>query len=301
MKILKYADIWIFSKFVSLLDTKKLFFPSVEQLSKSDPFEGQIPKNFPKIQGDDIWNKEFRNDVCINSWHMNYGESDAMWKLYLKNENGIAIQSTYKRLTESFNDSQNEIYIGKVKYIDYDKWKIPENSKLNAFIPFILKRESFEHEKELRALTSRSGLINFGVKMVNKMEYEYLLKDFKKKLSGLIINILEKTEIDVEKKANEIKEIATKLLNAKGIKYSNIELLLNILMQPETNQDNIDEGGVYIPVDPNILIEKIIVSPGAKPWFNKMVESILDKYELNKEIYNSILAKNPHEGAEVVA
>ena len=94
---------------------------------------------------------------------------------------------------------------------------------------------------------------------------------------------------------------STKLLNVKGIKSSNIELLLNVLMQPETYQDNVNEGGIYIPVDLNILIEKIIVSPGAKPWFNEMVESILDKYELNKEIYNSILAKNPHEGAELVA
>ena len=54
IKICRYLD---FSKFVSLLEKKKLFFPNVDKLSKSDPFEGKIPRNFPRIPRDDIWIK----------------------------------------------------------------------------------------------------------------------------------------------------------------------------------------------------------------------------------------------------
>jgi len=42
-----------------------------------------------------------------------------------------------------------EIFIGKIKYIDYQIEVIPMG---NLLAPFIYKRKSFEHEEELRAL-----------------------------------------------------------------------------------------------------------------------------------------------------
>jgi hypothetical protein len=73
-----------------------------------------------------------------------------MWKLYLSNNEGIAIQSTYQRLLDSFSSFKDfEIYIGKIRYIDYEKEEIPTR---NALSPYLYKRKSFEHEDELRAL-----------------------------------------------------------------------------------------------------------------------------------------------------
>ncbi len=282
-----------FSKFVSLLYRKELFFPSADNLSKSDQYEGWFPTNYPKIPKFEIWDKEIGKDICINCWHMNYGESDAMWKLYSTHKDGVAIQSTYKKLSESFKNSTNDIYIGEIKYIVHDKWEIEVGSPLNDYIRFIHKEKCFEHEKELRALTSRKGLVDFAMQISDKMHYEMLLEDFIKQLSCLInfIFSLDKTKKEIETKATEIREITTKLFLSKGIHPSDIKSLLNILIQSEIDKDKSDEGGIYIKVDLDILIEKIWISPGAKPWFRELVESVLKEQRLNKGVDKSILAK----------
>ena len=77
---------------------------------------------------------------------MNEYESAAMWKLYLKSNEGIAIQSTYKDLRSCLPDDAE---ISTVRYIDYKKSFLPDT---NLYIPFVYKRKSFEHEQELRAI-----------------------------------------------------------------------------------------------------------------------------------------------------
>jgi hypothetical protein len=162
-KIWRYMD---FTKFVSMLDSKALFFTNVDSLE--DKFEGSfskyifdpsIEKQATEEQHQQIrkareeylkYNRIVKKRAFINCWHLNEFESAAMWKLHLKSEEGIAIQSTYSRLVESFrNFDENNIFIGKVNYIDYEKEQI---SLFNAFSPFICKRKSFEHERELRAV-----------------------------------------------------------------------------------------------------------------------------------------------------
>lgn len=73
-----------------------------------------------------------------------------MWKVYLHGNEGIAIQSTYENLIESLvSYEEYEVFVGRIKYIDYDQELIPMN---NIISPYIHKRKSYEHEKELRAL-----------------------------------------------------------------------------------------------------------------------------------------------------
>jgi hypothetical protein len=169
VKVWRYMD---FTKFVSLLEKKSLFFSNPTM--HGDKFEGSITEaDFQQnvsLRG--IVEKFFSRDaaeknekasaesrkrlkslVCVNCWHINEFESAAMWKLYLKSNEGIAIQSTFKRLTESFNEYRdNYVYIGMIKYIDYTRESIPKNHFIN---PLMHKRISFEHERELRALISR--------------------------------------------------------------------------------------------------------------------------------------------------
>ena len=80
---------------------------------------------------------------------MNNYESVAMWELYLKSGEGVAIQSTVGRMINSFKKSAEEVYIGQVKYVYFEKKEIPWN---NVFYLALHKRKSFEHERELRAL-----------------------------------------------------------------------------------------------------------------------------------------------------
>jgi len=59
----------------------------------------------------------------------------------------------------------------------------------------------------------------------------------------------------------------------------------------ERNADN--EFGLSIPVDLNILIEKIYVSPTSQKWFRELIESVMKKYEINKKIMTSEMLAEP--------
>jgi len=163
IKIWRYMD---FTKFVAFLDSKSLWFTRADKFG--DPFEGSYPKmNISAI--DEIQNisdeerpivfnlikdssevrRNWIHHVAINCWHMSEHESAAMWSLYLKSNEGISIQSTYQRLRDSFSQTGDNVYIGKVTYIDYDHEAIGNPDVLSAFLH---KRSSYEHEKELRAI-----------------------------------------------------------------------------------------------------------------------------------------------------
>jgi hypothetical protein len=155
-RIWRYIDL---AKFISILDKRALYFTRSDRFN--DKFEGsyskfnkenrhivykndeRISKLIPEIA------KDMRKFVFINSWHINSFESAAMWNIYSRINESIAIQSTFKRLKESFNNNSKKIYIGKVNYADYDAEWIPEDNVLN---PFLYKMKSFQHENELRAI-----------------------------------------------------------------------------------------------------------------------------------------------------
>jgi hypothetical protein len=168
IKVWRYID---FTKYVSLLETSKLYFTRADKFL--DPFEGSYPKMNPIIQRQTFEqlakempdesrskflkntsnirssNKEWRRYIGINCWHANEHESAAMWSLYLKSNEGVAIQSTYSKLCKSFKEANESVLIGEVSYIDYDRDYIQEGYLFN---PFMHKRKSFAHEREVRAL-----------------------------------------------------------------------------------------------------------------------------------------------------
>lgn len=155
IKIWRYMD---FTKFVALLETSSLFLSRSDQFE--DPYEGSwsrpnrdrhslFEKGYPTtfdIDGFSEMALWMRYCAYINCWHMNDREFAAMWKLYAKTDEAVAVQSTYHRL---HNCLPNESYLGVVNYIDYDHHIIPFN---NAFWPYVHKRLSFEHERELRVV-----------------------------------------------------------------------------------------------------------------------------------------------------
>lgn len=167
VKVWRYMD---FTKFVSLLENRGLFFPVADDLG--DPFEGSfsaINQKFrPLIKkhisthpddrkiGDLI--KNLRKWVGISCWHINDQESAGMWKLYARSEEAICIQSTFKKLRECL---PSHIKTGLVKYVDYNNQWIPES---NLLAPFMYKRKSFEHEKELRAILNLSEIDESKIK-----------------------------------------------------------------------------------------------------------------------------------------
>ncbi|WP_129748049.1 hypothetical protein [Flavobacterium anhuiense] len=165
----KYLDL---SKFLDLLLSKKLF------MSRSDKFEDQYEGTFSEPTYEEIKklaadNSEFlsyykthREKVAISSWHINEYESFAMWQIFTKNNEGLAIQSTIRRLQKAVKPENNyDQFIGEVNYIDYKKEYIPFD---DLFFPFLFKRKSFQYEREVRILsdTSKSDIkLNDGLKI----------------------------------------------------------------------------------------------------------------------------------------
>lgn len=253
-KIWRYMD---FTKFVSLLEKRALFFTRVDKLG--DPFEGSYPlanieaESLKMLVEDFFQHHDVNDDVkasminsmleaeknpnrkiaevsrkflIANCWHINEYESAAMWKLYLKSNEGIAIQSTFKKLTRSFDNNFDDcVYIGKIKYIDYQTEHLPIG---NNFHPSMHKRKSFEYECELRALIWPLPPTELGENPVMKM--------------------------------------------FEGELFST---------------------GKYIPVDLNVLVERVFVSPSSPSWFKELVESVMSKYYFSKEVVRSNLADRP--------
>jgi len=175
------------SKFTSMLATSSLWFARADQFK--DAFEGSSPRKnvearqppsylstkdastFRNLMENTAWVKQhWVRYIAINCWHMNVTESTAMWDLYLpQTKDGIAVQSTFKNFKDSLR-TEESVYIGTVKYIDYEHQVIECESILT---PFLHKRKAFEHEKELRAIIVRppppgpKGL-DFGVETIER-------------------------------------------------------------------------------------------------------------------------------------
>ncbi len=154
-----------FTKFVSLLERQALFFSSVDKLG--DPFEGSYPRanvamreefmaqktpeERERISRDvSAFTKGSRRHIVVNCWHRSEHESEAMWRLYSTESDGIAIKSDFASFTQSFTGDKN-VFVGDVTYIDYETEPIDEQG--NDFALYLTKRKSFEHEAEVRAIS----------------------------------------------------------------------------------------------------------------------------------------------------
>lgn len=238
-KLWRYMDL---GKFIHLISTGKLYFASAD--SFEDPFEGakgiverkeewdsfyldflrEAIRTVPdakkeKLEPEHIEKESQRlltelnqsgdgqrKHTFISCWHCNPYESEAMWKLYSVNtQNAVAIQTTAAHLYEAL-DRNPRVEIGKVKYIDFSK----RFASING--AYWYKRKSFEHEREVRAIT---------------------------------------------------------------VDYST------------------PTRGLNIPINIKTLIDGIYISPYAPKWFEEVVNSIAEKYEILAPVYYSEMAKRP--------
>jgi hypothetical protein len=254
LKILKASDdtlVWRYmdiGKFISMLNESTLAFARVDLLD--DPFEGSYSRpslqtrvaGLPGIDKTAYRNlsetfQKLRAYTFVSCWHMNDYESAAMWKLYLKTNEGVAIQTSFKNLVESLrNDvTSNTVAIGPVDYIDYDLDYMNDDNPLFAFF---YKRKSFEYERELRAAITKIPLKGGG-----------------------FINLA-----DIAESYNE---------NEFDLAY------------PLSNRVE------KLPVDLELLIDLVYVTPTADDWLKEVIESLLEKYGLNKKVRRSDLRSDP--------
>jgi len=140
----RYVDL---AKFIRLIATRTLHFTRIDQFK--DKFEGSYPlrnlrdweQKYPEV-GDF---KHYRKFACVSCWYESIHESAAMWEIYGKDGQGIAIRTIRERLEESLQDD-GLIFEG-VKYIDFLREKANISTPYDAFL---CKRIEFKSEKEFR-------------------------------------------------------------------------------------------------------------------------------------------------------
>jgi len=152
-----------FSKFISLLHTSTLYFSRVDKFT--DQYEGHV-NDYTHFLIDQLF-EEFENSVemrnqlkflltgmrsCtyVSCWHMNYNESQGMWDEYFFAGEGIAIESTSKRLMASIvNNELGPMHLRSIKYAD----TIEEEIDLSHALELLnYKQPHFSFEQELRLL-----------------------------------------------------------------------------------------------------------------------------------------------------
>lgn len=126
-KIWRYID---FTKFVDFLNSESLFFSCSDKFE--DIFEGSLPSKAATLRNEvtaelikskallPMYTKEFmqnetqrnKEEFAINCWHLNDHESAAMWKLYLKTNEGIVIQSTFSKLQTLLHEKKHKMFLG---------------------------------------------------------------------------------------------------------------------------------------------------------------------------------------------
>lgn len=264
-EIWRYMD---FPQLVSLLDKQALYFARADTLD--DDYEGTLPR--PTVEelreqyagveakdGVDIFDDKMslyravRKCHFLNCWHMNENESHAMWEVYSKQGYGIAIQSTYFRLSDSLGDivleeletdfipvdedTTTHIDISPVEYIDHQDENIEDTTYVGAV--FLHKRNSYAHENELRASIPLRPELE-----INSEDAETL---------GI--------SIEGDEKKTKIRPLD------EYLETLSIEL----------------ESGCYVEVDLDKLIENIYVAPNSPRYVVDAVRSVVKKYEFSPD------------------
>lgn len=96
-----------------------------------------------------------RRGGLVNCWFIGNAESEKMWKDYGDNGRGVAIRSTVKQLTTSFQitgDFAQISWVGRVEYVDFENFDLGSRGDDMAHAPFF-KAKSYEEENEVRVVT----------------------------------------------------------------------------------------------------------------------------------------------------
>ncbi|MFA5353651.1 MAG: hypothetical protein WC291_05435 [Thermodesulfovibrionales bacterium] len=176
----RYMDFW---KLEDMLRTKSLYLCRADQLQLSDKYEGTYSRLWTKNMEDFCYRvgqpqqiqkekesiEQNRRSTFINCWCMNDHDLDLMWKAYIEDPPGIAIQSTVERL-EKVLDNQDkkvrELWPLDLSIVTYYDQR--ENGFIDypSFInPFLHKDWHFELDNEIRIIAWNKPKDKSGIKL----------------------------------------------------------------------------------------------------------------------------------------
>jgi hypothetical protein len=152
--------IFSIERLLEVLENKKLTL--VQPRKWDDPFENYVFNKLSQTQKSDKGKKffeEYQYSLYGQCWSFLI-ESDAMWRIYAPNKNGVKVKVLVSTLEKILPINY---FLGKVNYCKkrmlenfYNEMKHFTGSKkddMNKFIQSILlKRTAFKHEKEVRLI-----------------------------------------------------------------------------------------------------------------------------------------------------
>lgn len=148
--IWRYMDL---ARFLELLESQALFFGSAAGMR--DPWEGAFGPG-STVDPDYVEHLKVmrtREMTYLNCWSVGEVESAALWDLYQRDGKGVAVRSTWGRLTQSLHTNRY-IVGGRVTYADHAQINIDPT---NIFNSYVYKREQFEYEHETRLVYWAGG------------------------------------------------------------------------------------------------------------------------------------------------
>lgn len=215
-----------FLGFVNLVQNKKLVF--VKPDLWDDPFENYFFKKLETRKGqEEIYNIMkglgvekihekiinlccAKNSVFGQSWSL-ISESDALWRIYGKNNHCIRIEVDLKKI-EEISKRNKSFWYAPVKYrdnisLENEILKILKKDEINDFCVkgLVVKRASFSHEKEFRLFYSEKEEVSNYMNSIFSNEIEKIKSgDFD---NDYFYSLLEKIN-RVPVSSDEIKKIS---------------------------------------------------------------------------------------------
>lgn len=99
--------------------------------------------------------------------------------------------------------------------------------------------------------------------------------------------------IDFDKQDWELGSGMTNLLR-KRLSFQHEREVRLLYLNPPLTDDLLEQPpGIHVPVDPNQLVDRVVVAPTAPSWYAEVVEAVAEKFNLACEVTRSRLADVP--------
>lgn len=180
----RYTD---FGRLIEMFSKKEMTFVRPEKWD--DPFENYIIDPDVRFADGSFIRLVYRQVIHGSCWTKK-SVSDAMWRIYSPDKISVRIKSTPEKLGQAMENglkksNDSSWYIGKVQYysqrqveakaVDFANRFFKSKQDKTAAEALLIKRTSFSHEKEVRAiLVDRNGKSKNGVLKIKVDPHEII-------------------------------------------------------------------------------------------------------------------------------
>lgn len=135
-----------------------------------DPFENLVFQQKATLSdGTSVSFDPIRNRFYGQCWTLSQNETDALWRIYSHDKDGVRVKTTLRKLFDNFYDTSNiyaavSFFLGKIIYesnesitkelesSDYLSKVLNDVSGRSMVQTLLVKRKEFEHENEVRLI-----------------------------------------------------------------------------------------------------------------------------------------------------